>query len=1141
MPDISLDKIYEAESRYVGNRRESAKTNTTQQSPNPGQASNDLVGLAISGGGIRSATFSLGVIQALEEKDVLRHVDYLSTVSGGGYTGSLLSANLYDKTGNKNPTPIKRTPGQQEPPVLRHLRDGSNYLAPGGARGLLKLFGPITFKLFHTIVYLISFLLIATIGTELIHENLIGPQSVRLPDLSLSWPLTIGLLVAGCLLAATTHFPLNWKNREFLERGMSWGLMTFIACALLIPIFSLITSAIELPLKELQLIIQNKKWTLIWSTCAIITLVGLGVFRARGDLTKWSNHLLLYFFTLSGPAFLFGLYLLLCVAQVDSAFIQAKELASELSKGYTTKPEFFPISDKLRDQLEARGIYYLGDGDIRVPMIYLPPQKTDTPESAQSWLIARPVSDSLAPPSKTTLESVLAANTVQPNLHNSTRVEINLPQPPTQTSLPNEPIWPLIRDILQVAGSTPSSSTQKISVENRTIDKYFFRLRQVVSTEVDGGAQIEISHYGDAQSDSVSIEQFSLRTPLNLSEDVPYQIFEGTVSSELRDSMASKNRHSPIRYKVSNDVRVKSFFHGPTESTERYWITKPNEFSSNELDEIKDKNFLQAREAFFDQGGKHMDRWTPIDQPNDSRLYELIDTLYKKSGETEQIKLFARANLPTEITSLLAEKNPTYENEKKVALIYSPEQKLGATVYLRRTREQRKGDIFQEFLFKSPYHVMVSDTEIRNSDYFRLKKMGESDIFEIVGAGLQFFSFSDIDRSIALIQEENNAEWLTDLEFLGITTVLVLICFFVLNPNQSSLLYSYRDRLSHLYLVRPKNTNSVEHRDTIRLTSINGTDSIAPYHILNATLNMGASYERGIRGRKSDFFIFSKLFCGSKYAGYCETGSLEKKDVRLNLGTAMAISAAAAAPNMGAVTIRPLVFAMTMLNIRLSYWLPNPKFINRPKTRKHNLHMWYLIREAMGWLTEKKPFINLSDGGHIENLGLYELIRRKVKYIIAIDGECDPALECTSLVRLIRYARIDHGVEISFPEGLKTLKPSAVQGENASPYSQKSWLLGKIDYGTVNGEPHYGHLIYIKATCPENEGPVLRQYRTQSSSFPHETTADQFFTEDQFEAYRELGELISQQVIQDLVERESQAKDEAEFDSFPFLPQKDVA
>ena len=101
-----------------------------------------LSALALSGGGIRSACVALGVIQSLAEAELLRQFDYLSTVSGGGYIGSWLSAWLYwnKKTGTtaeersadnviKALTSRSSNP-DEEPPPIRHLRAYSSYLTP---------------------------------------------------------------------------------------------------------------------------------------------------------------------------------------------------------------------------------------------------------------------------------------------------------------------------------------------------------------------------------------------------------------------------------------------------------------------------------------------------------------------------------------------------------------------------------------------------------------------------------------------------------------------------------------------------------------------------------------------------------------------------------------------------------------------------------------------------------------------------------------------------------------------------------------------------------------------------------------------------------------------------------------------------
>src|SRR5207253_2255653 len=90
-------------------------------------------------------------------------------------------------------------------------------------------------------------------------------------------------------------------------------------------------------------------------------------------------------------------------------------------------------------------------------------------------------------------------------------------------------------------------------------------------------------------------------------------------------------------------------------------------------------------------------------------------------------------------------------------------------------------------------------------------------------------------------------------------------------------------------------------------------------------LNLQNSQDINLRGRNSDFFVFSKRYIGSMRTGYCPTEWIERTIPGINLGTAMAISGAAAAPNMGSVTIRPVVFLMALLNVRLGYWMPNPR------------------------------------------------------------------------------------------------------------------------------------------------------------------------------------------------------------------------
>ena len=89
---LTFDDVFAEELGEISARRKACNLD-----PPPGglpSAKQGLVGLALSGGGIRSASFCLGVIQALARGGLLQRVDYLSTVSGGGYIGSCLSSLL---------------------------------------------------------------------------------------------------------------------------------------------------------------------------------------------------------------------------------------------------------------------------------------------------------------------------------------------------------------------------------------------------------------------------------------------------------------------------------------------------------------------------------------------------------------------------------------------------------------------------------------------------------------------------------------------------------------------------------------------------------------------------------------------------------------------------------------------------------------------------------------------------------------------------------------------------------------------------------------------------------------------------------------------------------------------------------------
>jgi hypothetical protein len=348
------------------------------------------------------------------------------------------------------------------------------------------------------------------------------------------------------------------------------------------------------------------------------------------------------------------------------------------------------------------------------------------------------------------------------------------------------------------------------------------------------------------------------------------------------------------------------------------------------------------------------------------------------------------------------------------------------------------------------------------------------------------------------------------LALVGILAAfLLLYTFGLLNVNLISPYRYYRNRLVETYLLRHQPDAAlnagVASVDPQRLSDLNRTEK-SPYHLINSAVNLPASQQPELRGRNSDFFLFSKHFVGSPIIGYQATDEWERYGGYLDVGTAMAISGAAASPHMGAATPTGASFFLTLLNVRLGAWLRRPGVGIWPAPLVKAFGgpgPFYLLREMFGWVHEKAAYINVSDGGHIENLGVYELLRRRCKFIVAIDGECDPDLEFFSLMQLLRYAWIDFGVKIDIDVDELRLTPAR--------FSQAHSALGRIQYHT--GET--GFLLYLKLSVTGNELPYVLDYRRQNPAFPHQSTTDQLFEEDQYEAYRALGSHVAEELFRE--------------------------
>jgi hypothetical protein len=181
----------------------------------------------------------------------------------------------------------------------------------------------------------------------------------------------------------------------------------------------------------------------------------------------------------------------------------------------------------------------------------------------------------------------------------------------------------------------------------------------------------------------------------------------------------------------------------------------------------------------------------------------------------------------------------------------------------------------------------------------------------------------------------------------------------------------------------------------------------SPYLLVNTALNIQRSEYANKRGRDADFFVFSRHWIGSHATGYVPTKTVEDCIPTLDLATVMAVSGAAASSNMGGSALKPLAFTLALLNVRLGYWMRNPSTFKDQRIdfggrevgsslRPYLRSTFYLWLEMFSTLDETNDAVYLTDGGHIENLGIYELLRRRCRLGARPNSRCSILSESDS-------------------------------------------------------------------------------------------------------------------------------------------------
>jgi hypothetical protein len=368
--------------------------------------------------------------------------------------------------------------------------------------------------------------------------------------------------------------------------------------------------------------------------------------------------------------------------------------------------------------------------------------------------------------------------------------------------------------------------------------------------------------------------------------------------------------------------------------------------------------------------------------------------------------------------------------------------------------------------------------------------------------------------------ETAEADWFAWWMASAVMTGVLVIGLFIA-PDEFGMHAFYRDRIARVYggatLEPDQGASDNRGTDPREGDDSRFTDLVSrPLHLvccaaIDVAGSQGDALNRGARSGVFSRFGFSIGRYAREWHEYSATN---------RLGSAIAASAAAFNSNMGHKPVRmgpAASFLMTMLNLRFGLW------VRHPLAKQFGVRAWpglLYYRELLGLIVlsgrtspEDVPRsaasdILLSDGGYVENLALYELVRRHCKYIIVSDCSADPAVAFDDLGNALRRIREDFGVDVDLD--VEPLRPGS------DGVSRQHIAVGTIKYSGT----HPGILLYIKPSMTGDEPPDIQQYRARNAAFPHEVATDGFHDEAQWETYRRLGRHAAEHIFE-FVRRDS--------------------
>jgi Patatin-like phospholipase len=1073
--------------------------------------------LCISGGGIRSATFALGVIQGLASAKILDKFDYLSTVSGGGYIGSWLSSwarrhphgisGVQEDLGSTDTAASKRQlPGgavepvkerteklEPEPKPVRHLRDYSNYLSPrlGILSGDAWTMGAL---------YLRNLLLNLLVLVPILAAVLAVPRAYaylsRVTLALTEWTYPIGTVIFAGFAFAYIGWSRPVEFESARSRARSTSDMKFFVCC----IVPLICAAITL--------------TLFWTDVAL------------------DPH------ELENPWLLIPAAALIAVTTFVPFFLYHGRLRRALENA---PRKDYPTEEALKKHLRAKTLWEFAGAALGLV--------------TSAGLLA-----------------LLATEVFNRPLQGFTEMIEAAALPPALRAVGMTP-WSSMYTIFAVPAVMlvffiqASIFVGVSSRRNGDLDREWWGRAgawlfiaaagwMVLSGIAVFGpvalynAPILLGSIGGASGVGAALLGFSAKTPANKKE-------------KEEAGMAATAGNAALSFAVPLFV----IFFLALISLATTWLTQKVEGA---IDAKKKINWTQyEREARFESQAKRVRVTTDVELVDESpaeprvsiaQLQSLfhLDTVYNTSI-FQLVVMLAIAGLAWLLSRCIG------VNKFSMHALYAnrlTRAYLGASRYSRQPNPFTGFDERDKLQMYDLRPELLWPTSVKDDQAFygALRDGKRTTQTNLAGASLgrrllaqylwsQFYDKTklQIDKaervnagSLDAVVQNVNAILLRPAPLDEAAELKMPDDFWANTPpghapyptllrNRAVLDYYFGDTEPSVIRPMPRpngapsSSTEVATRDASFRETGEGGRRRGPLHLVNIALNLVGGEKLAWQQRKAMSFTTSPYHTGSLFLGYRDSREYGG-DHGIGLGTAVTISGAAASPNMGYHSSPFMAFLLTLFNVRLGWWLGNPGPAGNESYKKEHpdTNLGPILKEAIGQTNDTYDWVYLSDGGHFENLGLYEMVLRRCHYIVLSDGGADPHYIFEDLGNAIRKIRTDMGVPIDieemfmFPRGAEGLQKEGRYVATAT-----------IRYTAVDGpDAKNGLLIYLKPGVYQDEyfPRDVYNYALESRQFPHEPTSDQFFSESQFESYRALGRHAINEICCNYPDRDSTAR-----------------